>query len=110
MSTTQPHQLNAGAIKVRLEQAQAAIVRALRDGDTGALPELVAARQADIRALADHVKADPSLKPWAREYLVTDREILSEAMTARDDAAARLRDLQHNKSVHRAYLSGGVRR
>lgn len=94
----------------RLNAAQKSIARALSTGDTDALPGLVADREEDIRELTVRVRGDEELSRWTHDYLERDRNIMLSAEAARDQVTARLLEIQRTKSVHRLYLSEGIRR
>lgn len=97
-------------VKLRLHDAQLLIAKALAEGDTQNLPNLVDSRDADIRTLAELVAQDESLKVWAREYMRRDNELLDLAMHARGRAADQLKTFQRNKTAQRSYIGQGIRR
>ena len=102
--------MTSDELRARLSSAQQSIAAALGAGEVDQLLTLVTEREDDIHVLASRVGADPELRTWAAAYLERDRAVLAAAQAAREDAAAKLRTLHRNKSVHRTYLSEGSRR
>ncbi len=102
--------MSRSELKQRLRVAQEAITQALKEGDIESLPELVSSRETDFRELVNRMTNDVELRNWAMEYLARDRDIVSAAEAQREQVGARLLEVQHNKSVHRLYMSEGTRR
>jgi succinate dehydrogenase flavin-adding protein (antitoxin of CptAB toxin-antitoxin module) len=94
----------------RLMAAQKALAEALTDDNHDQLPDILASRDADLVALVAELERDDSLRNWARAYLDRDREIMAQAVVARDAVADKLAQVRKSRSVHRIYISEGLRR
>ncbi|MFT7623534.1 MAG: hypothetical protein ACI9WU_002717 [Myxococcota bacterium] len=96
------------ALKQRLTDAQDAIRSAL-DTDPAHLPDILAARDGDLRTLAEGLRRKEVDRCWARAYLERDEKLLTATTASRDAARDQLSAMQKRKSAQRAYISTGRR-
>jgi hypothetical protein len=97
-------------LKDRLMAAQKNLAEALADDNHELLPKILASREADLVVLVGELERDDSLRKWSRSYLERDREIMAQAIVARDTVADKLAKVRKSRSVHRIYISEGLRR
>lgn len=97
-------------LKNRLMAAQRDLSEALETDNHEQLPGILASREPDLIALVAELERDDSLRKWARTYLERDREIMAQAIVARDTVADKLAQVRKSRSVHRIYISEGLRR
>ena len=102
--------MNSTDVKARLAAAQLALCDALDAETPEQMPAIIASREADLRALVEMFDDEPHLKAWAAEYLERDRELLARAAVARDQVEQKMQHVARQRSVHRIYISEGLRR
>ena len=96
--------------KARLLAAQKMLTEALDNEDHEQLPTILAQREADLVTLVESLGDDQELRSWTRSYLERDREIMARTTIARDAVARKLSEVRRSRSVHRIYISEGLRR
>ena len=92
-------------LKAQLDIAQEELRLALAQGEFEALPELVEARLPYMLTLSERAPESEELKSWAQAYLERDREILEDAVAAKEAVTEKLHKSRSRRHMRVAYLS-----